>query len=244
MDDESVETVQAVRRSGRRRKPKPPLTVDFKNYTYAQAEDRVVHINPSVLAQAKEDLKITSNDLFSAPVKETGRTGVSFRSPATAGISRSALQGVTMAGLHMPEPKLQQGEHLVEDHVVMHILGVVPAQQYSVNKGIQLFGDRARESVRKELQQLHDYETYTPVYAHELTPDQKKKALASLIFITEKRCGQNKSRACVNRSKQRDYIPKETTASPMVMNDSVMIQSAIHAHEGRKVVTWTWTRKW
>jgi hypothetical protein len=146
-DGESVETVQAVRRTGRRRKPKPPLTVDFKNYAYAQAGDGVVHINPAVLEQAKEDLKITSNDLFSAPVKETGRTGVSFRSPATAGISRSALHGVTMAGLHMPAPKVQPGEHLAEDHVVMHILGVVLAQQYSVNKGIHLVGDRVRESV-------------------------------------------------------------------------------------------------
>jgi hypothetical protein len=41
----------------------------------------------------------------------------------------------------------------------------------------------------------------------------------------------------VNGSKQRDYIPKETTASPTVMNNSVMIQAAIDAHEGRKVVT-------
>jgi hypothetical protein len=232
-----VETVQAVRRSGRRRKPKPALTVDFKNYAYAQAADGVVHINPAVLAQAKEDLKITSDDLFSAPVKQTTRTGVSFRCPATAGISRNALQSVSMAGLHMPAPSLEPGQHLVEDHIVMHVLGVVLAQQYSVNKGIQLFGDRARESVRKELQQLHDYATYTPVHAHELTPDEKKQALASLIFITEKRCGRIKSRACVNGSKQRDYIPKETTASPTVMNDSVMIQAAIDAHEGRKVVT-------
>jgi hypothetical protein len=46
-----------------------------------------------------------------------------------------------------------------------------------------------------------------------------------------------KIRACVNGSKQRDYIPQETTASPSVMNDSVMIQSAIDAHEGRHVVT-------
>jgi hypothetical protein len=235
-DEESVASVQAVRRSGRRRKLKPPLVVDFDNLAYARGEDGVVHINPSVLEQAREDLKITSSDLFE-PVQGADKQRVSFRNPATAGITSNALQSINMAGLHMPAPKLGTGEHLVEDHVVMHVLGVALAQQYSVNKGIQLFGDKARESVRKELQQLHDYETYTPVYAHELTADQKKQALASLIFITEKRCGRIKSRACVNGSKQRDYIPKETTASPTVMNDSVMIQSAIDAHEGRKVVT-------
>jgi hypothetical protein len=152
-------------------------------------------------------------------------------------ISKHALERVTLVSMGLPEPKLAPGEHLTEDHVVMHVLGVVLAQQYSINKGIELFGDRARESITKELRQLHDYATYTPVHAHELTQDEKKQALASLIFITEKRCGRVKTRACVNGSKQRDYIPKETTASPTVMNDSVMIQSSIDAHEGRHVVT-------
>ena len=91
--------------------------------------------------------------------------------------------------------------------------------------------------MKKELRQLHDYVTYVPVHAHELTADQRKQALASLIFITEKRCGRIKTRACANGSTQRGYIPKETTASPTVMNDSVMIQSTIDAHEGREVVT-------
>ena len=126
---------------------------------------------------------------------------------------------------------------VVEDHVMMHVLGVVLAEQYSINKGIRLFGDRAREAVSKELKQLHDYVTYTPVHTHKLTADEKKQVLASLIFLTEKRCGKIKSRACVNGSTQRDYIPKENTTSPTVMNDSVMIQSAIDAHEGRIVIT-------
>lgn len=57
----------------------------------------------------------------------------------------------------LPEPKVKDGESLVTDNVVLQIMGVMLAQQYSINKGICLFGDRARESVRKELQQLHDY---------------------------------------------------------------------------------------
>ena len=71
----------------------------------------------------------------------------------------------------------------------------------------------------------------------DLTPEQKRQALASLIFITEKRCGRVKTRACVNGSAQREYIPKEATASPTVMNDSVQITSAIDAHEERIVVS-------
>ena len=193
-----------------------------------------MHINPSVLEEARESTKITS-DILPKPSKDVTKVGI--KSPRTAGISKQALNRVSLSALGLPPPTITEDEAIVEDHVVMHILGVVLAEQYSINKGIRLFGERAKESVKKELRQLHDYVTYVPVHAHELTPDQKRQALASLIFITEKRCGRIKTRACANGSTQREYIPKETTASPTVMNDSVMIQSAIDAHEEREVVT-------
>jgi hypothetical protein len=46
----------------------------------------------------------------------------------------------------------------------MHMLGVIMAQQYNIQKGIKLFGDEGRKSVSKELQQLHDMHTYEPVH--------------------------------------------------------------------------------
>lgn len=76
-----------------------------------------------------------------------------------------------------------------------------------------------------------------PVLESELTEKQKLDALESLMFLTEKRCGRIKARACVNGSPQRQYIPKEDAASPTVMLDSVMITSAVDAHEERHVVT-------
>ena len=93
-------------------------------------------------------------------------------------------------------------ECLIEDHVMMHVLGVILATQYSVKKGIQLFGDRGKQSAASKLQQLHNMVTFIPVHAHELTREQQKQALASLMFMTEKRCGCVKSRACANGSKQ------------------------------------------
>jgi hypothetical protein len=205
------------------------------------------------LAEAKEDLKISSKDLFEGKVnvRVPPTAGVSQRAvrqvtglpepspagdvrvPPTAGVSQRAVRQVT----GLPEPSPAGEDPLVEDHLMMHIVGVVLAQQYSVNKGIRLFGDAAKESVKKELKQLHDYATYVPVDTKELTPEQKKEAPASLIFITQKRCGRIKSRACVNGSTQRAYIPKETMASPTVMNDRVMITSAIDAHEERVIKT-------
>jgi hypothetical protein len=45
-----------------------------------------------------------------------------------------------------------------------------------------------------------------------MTPDQRKKALSSLIFLKEKASGEIKSRTCINGAPQRDYIKKEDAA--------------------------------
>jgi hypothetical protein len=119
----------------------------------------------------------------------------------------------------------------------MHIIGVILAQQYSVKKGIRLFGDEGRKAVSKELQQMHNMVAYTPVDARTMTREQKLEALESLMFLIKKRCGRIKARACTNGSKQRVYIRKEDAASPTVGTDSVFITGAIEAHEGREVVT-------
>lgn len=221
-DEDSTGAV--VRRSRRQKKKKKPTEIDFTNRAYS-LQDGTLHINPTVVEQAREDTKITS-EITKPSVMKNGDSRLNVRSPATAGISALAL-----ATLELP------GRFLVTDSVVFHVIGVILAQQYSIDKGIKLFGDRARESIRKELHQLHGYRTYTPVHAHELTAEEKRQALAFLIFLTEKRCGKVKTWACVNGSTQRDYIPKETTASPTIMTDSVMITSTIDAHERRRVVT-------
>eukprot|EP00804_Cyclotella_cryptica_P021176 CCRYP_001489-RA/>CCRYP_001489-RA protein AED:0.41 eAED:0.35 QI:0/-1/0/1/-1/1/1/0/615 len=75
------------------------------------------------------------------------------------------------------------------------------------------------------------------MHAHELSREQKKEALESLIFLTKKRSGRVKARACANGSKQRSYICKENAASPTVGTDRVFIAWVIKAHEGRHVVT-------
>ena len=238
-DEEESEEEDVGRRYPRRiRKKTESLTIDdprSKSYTQ-RVRDGVLHLSPAVEEQSREDLKITSKDIF----VRRGNDKVGLTVPRTAGITQAALTKFNVKALNLgsPEmPDIPEEDGLVNDSVVMHVLGVVLAEQYSINKGIRLFGDRARESIKKELRQLHDYVTYIPVRPEDLTPEQRKQALASLIFITEKRCGRVKTRACVNGSTQRDYIPKESTASPTVMNDSVQITSAIDAHEGRVVVS-------
>jgi hypothetical protein len=130
------------------------------------------------------------------------------------GIAAGDMYRTNLSEKGMPDPVLRDDEAVVKDHVVTHILGVVMAEQYSINKGVRLFGDKARESVTKELKQLHDYVTYRPIHAHELTPEEKRQALASLIFINEKICGRIKTRACVNGSTQGTTYLKRLLHSP------------------------------
>jgi hypothetical protein len=56
----------------------------------------------------------------------------------------------------------------VQEHVIMHVEGVIMVQQYTISKGLKLIGDGERLAVKKELTQLHDMTTYTPMHAHEL----------------------------------------------------------------------------
>ncbi len=50
---------------------------------------------------------------------------------------------------------------------------------------------------------MHDIHTYEPIDPETMTRQQKSEALNSLIFLTEKRNGDVKSRMCGDGSKQR-----------------------------------------
>jgi len=52
---------------------------------------------------------------------------------------------------------------------MIHIVGVVVAQQYIIRKGSKLFGGDGRKATKKELMQPHSTSTYTLLHAHELT---------------------------------------------------------------------------
>ena len=57
----------------------------------------------------------------------------------------------------------------------------------------------------KELQQIHDFGTYVPQDAKELSRAERLKALLALMFIVEKRHGDIKARKCAVGSKQRTF---------------------------------------
>ena len=92
---------------------------------------------------------------------------------------------------------------MYDEESYSHIVGVIFAQHFSLNRGLKLFGDKADVAVQKELSQIHAMDTYDPIMKSSLTIDDRIKALASLMFITKKRNGDIKARKVADGSKQR-----------------------------------------
>jgi Reverse transcriptase (RNA-dependent DNA polymerase) len=115
--------------------------------------------------------------------------------------------------------------------------GVSLGQQYILQKGLKVFGDKGREAGRKEVGQLHERSCFNPILMSELTEREKKRALAALMFLTEKRDGSIKGRMVADGSPTRDWHTKEEAASPTASLESIFLTAAIDAKERRDVMT-------
>jgi hypothetical protein len=124
------------------------------------------------------------------------------------------------------------------DYEHMHTqLENVMMTQYSIKKGLKVFGEAGAQAVISEMQQLHDRKVILPRAAHMLTREEKHKALHYLMFLKKKRCGRIKGRGCADGRKQRIYKTKEETSAPTVATEALMLSCVIDAHERRTVVT-------
>ena len=74
-----------------------------------------------------------------------------------------------------------------------------------MKKAKELFGDRSDDAIMKELRQIHSFEMYEPLKTSNLSWEEKKQALNSLPFVTEKRNRDIKARNVADGSKQRTY---------------------------------------
>ena len=121
----------------------------------------------------------------------------------------------------------------VEDRLE-YAFGVI-LQQYSIGAGLRKFQERGEKGVTKELSQMHNMAVFAPIMKTDLTPEEKKKAISSLMFLKEKRDATIKARFCADGRKQRGDWTKQETTSPTVSNESVFLTSVIDAHERRDV---------
>ena len=109
------------------------------------------------------------------------------------------------------------------------------ATTYSLKKGISKYGNKCRQAINKELSQLHNREFFKPVMLSDLIREEKDKAMNSLIFLTEKRDGTIKARACANGSTRRTHIDKNKAASPTVTTEAILTTAVMNAKQQRNV---------
>ena len=155
---------------------------------------------------------------------------------STGHTTRSTTKGVTFA--QDVKPKLQP---LVINPTTWEeqfgeTLGIC-FTQYTMKKGLKLFGDKGIEAVRKEMQQFEDLDVGEPINPQDLSMEQRERVLEYLMYLKEKRDGRIKGRGCADGRKQRLWTDKSDSSSPTAALESLMISATIDAHEGRDVAT-------
>ena len=97
--------------------------------------------------------------------------------------------------------------------------------QYTLSKGLQVFGPLGKEAVFHEMQQLHQRKVCEPRKATDLFANQRKASLGYLMFLKQKRSGQIKGRGVlmvgnntytlVKREKHLPLSPQNLSCSPV-----------------------------
>jgi hypothetical protein len=78
-------------------------------------------------------------------------------------------------------------------------------------------------------------ETFTPQHSNDISDEQKKRALESLMFLKEKRGGKIKGRACADGQNQTETAVPGAATSSTVALESVLITATIDAYDKRHV---------
>jgi hypothetical protein len=110
-------------------------------------------------------------------------------------------------------------------------------ETFGLNKGLKHLGPKGYDAAVEEVKQLHDRRAFKPIQIKDMSQLEKQQAMESLIFLTKKRDGRVKTRACANGSTQREYINEEDTTSPTILTESILITATIDAREKRDIMT-------
>ena len=113
----------------------------------------------------------------------------------------------------------------------------------SAKKSLLEYGERAKRVMMAELQQMLDRDVFTPAKWEDMSADQRKGTIRSMIFLKEKfkadgEFDKLKARLVAGGHQQiRDFYNPDDTSSPTVRTASVFIIAAIAAFQRRHVVT-------
>jgi hypothetical protein len=111
------------------------------------------------------------------------------------------------------------------------------AQQYMLQRGLKVFGNKGHESSMKEIDQLHKRMCFAPLKEKEMNDSKRKKAQMALMFLTEKRDKSVKGRMVYKGNPAREWLSQEDAASPTAALESILITGVIQAKEETDVMT-------
>jgi hypothetical protein len=110
------------------------------------------------------------------------------------------------------------------------------AQQYLLNKGLKIFGQKGRDASKTEMDQLHGRSCFTQIPIAEMTQIERRKAQQALMFLVENRDGTLKGRMVYIGKPTREWLLREDSASPTAALESIMLTAAIDTHDERDVM--------
>ena len=125
----------------------------------------------------------------------------------------------------------QASEHCKDK--VSHIL----MTQYGLRARLKQFGKAGQAATEKDMKQMLSREVFKEIEYSTLSNDNKQLALPILLFLTRKRDGTVKGRACADGQKQRIWMGKKDTRSPTVSTEALFYLLMIDAYEERDVAT-------
>ena len=111
--------------------------------------------------------------------------------------------------------------------------------QLSLNMGMKTWKDKGRSAAKSEMKQLHMCDTFITKHYKDLDVVQRKSILESHMFLKEKKNGDIKGRTVYGGNKQRGFISKEDSSSPIVSTEAVLLSCIIEAEEERDVAVIT-----
>ena len=190
-------------------------------------------------ANDSDDSQPRDNILADQPGVTVTRSGRVSRAPTKLSLQQSVSSNAIIEEYSM------ESARVITKVISLMNMGVIErrtmqgqqfVQTFSLAKGLQKYGEKGKQAAMKEMQQLHERTVFEPISIDELTTIERKRALESLIFLTEKRDGNVKGRTCANGSTQRGYVGRDEAASPTAITESILLTAVIDAKEGRDVM--------
>ena len=137
----------------------------------------------------KEELEDNKDDKSENEDEDKEELPDKFKRTRSGRISRLVHKYVTTHHNHLLTQAIKKQEHTIETARIiartMTSMNYQFAQTFSLNKGIKEFGNKGYQAAHKKIKQLHNRIVFKPILIEKLTSIKKRRALESLIFVTE-----------------------------------------------------------